>query len=149
MTGSLEAERRRKIAHAVVSDVPLIDIVAFLSGQPEGRERVVTQVQRACEEIGFFSIVGHGVGDQLMADIRSTSNRFFDLPLEQKLMVKRAQSSFFRSQTMTLRSAALINTPAQPPLPSTHRRRRAPIGTVRMPKRAKARTAAEPITRDN
>jgi isopenicillin N synthase-like dioxygenase len=86
MIGSLETVHSQNTANAV----PVIDIAPFLSGPAEGRERVVTQVQRACEEIGFFSIVGHGIGDQLVAAVRSASNRFFELPLEEKLKVKRA-----------------------------------------------------------
>src|SRR5262249_37181010 len=69
--------------------VPVIDIAPFLA-ESAGRAAVVDEVREACEQIGFFSILGHGVAAGLIDSIRSVSNHFFDLPLEQKLKVQRA-----------------------------------------------------------
>lgn len=38
----------------------------------------------ACEELGFFTVVGHGVGDGLLRDMADRSRAFFDLPREEK-----------------------------------------------------------------
>ena len=46
--------------------VPVIDIAPFLAGFSEGRARVATQVGRACEEIGFLIVKGHGVPRELV-----------------------------------------------------------------------------------
>lgn len=62
----------------------------FLAGTPDGRAKVVAQVRQACEEIGFFTIVGHGIPPALIAEARDAANRFFDLPLAEKLRIKRA-----------------------------------------------------------
>ena len=41
--------------------IPAIDISDFLGGDADGRRRVAQAVARACEEIGFLVISGHGV----------------------------------------------------------------------------------------
>ena len=38
------------------------------------------EVERACEEVGFFTVVGHGVPDELVEEVASRSRAFFDLP---------------------------------------------------------------------
>lgn len=41
--------------------IPIVDIAPFREGDPEGSRYAVERIGRACEEIGFFTIVGHGV----------------------------------------------------------------------------------------
>jgi isopenicillin N synthase-like dioxygenase len=57
--------------------VPVIDI----SGD---RAKVVDEVERACREIGFLSVVGHGVPEELVAATAAAGRSFFDLPDEEK-----------------------------------------------------------------
>lgn len=62
-----------------MSAVPIIDLTAFINEQPDS-ERVVSvssvsvvfinqveEVKRACEEVGFFVVVGHQVSTELFA----------------------------------------------------------------------------------
>jgi isopenicillin N synthase-like dioxygenase len=60
--------------------VPIIDISPFLSGDPEGRKAVAAAVAKACKEIGFFAITGHGVEQNLIEDLREASHSFFEQP---------------------------------------------------------------------
>jgi isopenicillin N synthase-like dioxygenase len=57
--------------------IPTID----LSLGPAG---IAHDVRRACEEVGFLTIVGHGIDDALIADVASRSRAFFDLPDAEK-----------------------------------------------------------------
>ena len=41
--------------------VPVIDIAPFVRGGAADKRRVATEIRRACEEIGFFTIAGHDV----------------------------------------------------------------------------------------
>ncbi|MGE0153462.1 MAG: isopenicillin N synthase family dioxygenase [Reyranellaceae bacterium] len=69
--------------------IPTIDIAPFLAGDGEGKRWVAAQVASANESIGFFAITGHGVPDD---DYRAAYNaawRFFDLPREEKDLVRR------------------------------------------------------------
>lgn len=67
--------------------VPVIDIAPFLAGSAEGKRAVAEQVGRACSEIGFLTIVGHGVPRELIQQTYDVSRRFFDLPREEKIKV--------------------------------------------------------------
>jgi isopenicillin N synthase-like dioxygenase len=71
--------------------VPVIDIAAMGSSpvSTAARREVVRQVAGACEEIGFFAVTGHGVPAAVIADVIAQSYAFFDLPLAEKLAVRR------------------------------------------------------------
>jgi isopenicillin N synthase-like dioxygenase len=73
------------IAADADSFVPVIDIAPYLAGTPEGKRRVVQQIGRACREVGFYVIVGHGVDPALIAEVEAVSRAFFDLPLDEKM----------------------------------------------------------------
>ncbi|HUO64072.1 MAG TPA: 2-oxoglutarate and iron-dependent oxygenase domain-containing protein [Terriglobales bacterium] len=71
-----------------IRSVPIIDIAPFLSGSPEDRRRVAAEVGRACEEIGFLIVKGHGVPGELVDQMYDVSKRFFDLPLVEKMTAR-------------------------------------------------------------
>ncbi len=68
--------------------VPVIDIAPALANQPGGKRRVAAEVNRACEEIGFLVVTGHGVDGALCNRVFDESAAFFDLPMAEKLKVK-------------------------------------------------------------
>ena len=70
-------------------DVPVIDIAPFLRGAPADKAKVAEQVGRACRDIGFLVIQGHGVDPELSERMRAVSRAFFDLPLAEKARVAR------------------------------------------------------------
>jgi isopenicillin N synthase-like dioxygenase len=74
-------------ASAAIQDsfVPVIDMAPYLEGTPEGKRRVAEQLGRACREIGFYVIVGHGVDAGLVDQVETVSREFFDLPLAEKM----------------------------------------------------------------
>jgi isopenicillin N synthase-like dioxygenase len=71
-----------------MTSVSVIDIAPFLAGSTEGKRMVAAQVGQACEDIGFLSIVGHGVPLDLIQSTYDISRSFFDLPFEEKLQVR-------------------------------------------------------------
>ncbi len=68
--------------------VPVIDISPFLAGDPHGRASTPQAVARACEDIGFFTIVGHGVAPAVIAAATTAARQFFDLPADEKARVR-------------------------------------------------------------
>ena len=64
--------------------VPIIGITPFTAGEIRRRTDVAEAVRTACEEIGFFVIVGHGFPEGLVSRIYGVSRAFFDLPPEEK-----------------------------------------------------------------
>lgn len=70
-------------------DVPVIDIAPFRLGSTTERQAVAAAVDRACRDIGFLVIAGHGVDPALVERTRATAREFFDLPLAEKQQVAR------------------------------------------------------------
>jgi len=69
------------------SFVPVINMAPYLAGTPEGKLRVAEQLGRACREVGFYVIVGHGVDTELVDKVEAVSREFFDLPIDEKMKV--------------------------------------------------------------
>jgi isopenicillin N synthase-like dioxygenase len=69
--------------------VPVIDLSGFWSDDPTRKLATAREVGRACQEIGFLIVSGHGVPDTLIEDCYRTSKEFFALPLDQKAAVDR------------------------------------------------------------
>ncbi len=69
--------------------VPVIDIGPFLSGDPAGSHAVAEAVREACEGIGFFTVVGHGVPEPLVDRLYANARAFFALPVDEKLRVRK------------------------------------------------------------
>jgi isopenicillin N synthase-like dioxygenase len=65
--------------------LPVIDIAPLLNPRnPAGRTAVATQIEAACRDTGFFYIRGHGVTDDIVANLDIASRRFFALPNDAK-----------------------------------------------------------------
>jgi len=73
----------------MLTTVPVIDLAPFTAGAPADRAAVGRAIDAACTEIGFFTIVGHGVPASLIDRMRETSLAFFDLPTAEKQAVGR------------------------------------------------------------
>lgn len=64
--------------------VPVIDLHAYLAGEPGALEATSAEVRRALVEVGFFSIVGHGVPWSQVEGIYAEAARYHALPDEVK-----------------------------------------------------------------
>ena len=51
--------------------------------------RSLNKLRYACENIGFFQIINHGVSPELQRDMFNASKKVFELPLSEKLSLKR------------------------------------------------------------
>ncbi|MXW89505.1 MAG: isopenicillin N synthase family oxygenase, partial [Acidimicrobiaceae bacterium] len=72
------------VSAGVVSRVPLVDLSGAFEPGPR-RDEAVDIIGRACEDVGFLVITGHGVDDGVVQRIDAASRRFFSLPHEEKL----------------------------------------------------------------
>jgi len=57
--------------------IPAIDL-------SDGAAQVADDVRRACEDVGFLTVVGHGVRAELIEEVAFRSRAFFDRPDEEK-----------------------------------------------------------------
>jgi len=88
-----EKELRRESAtwdtsnpeQAVYGDIPLIDLTSSFTGASDHRiENTALEIRQACEEVGFFSVVGHGISAHRIASMFDKVRQFHKLPIELK-----------------------------------------------------------------
>jgi isopenicillin N synthase-like dioxygenase len=71
-----------------LADLPIIDLSAFLrESRPEDRMSMARELRSACIDIGFFYVMGHGFAVTELDAVLAQGQRFFALPLEEKMKV--------------------------------------------------------------
>lgn len=75
--------------------IPIIDITPLVSRDAK-QEGVVNEIRDACETVGFFYVIGHGISLDIQTKIFSTARDFFALPEHVKHGVGVAKSRCFR-----------------------------------------------------
>jgi isopenicillin N synthase-like dioxygenase len=71
-----------------MAKIPIIDIHPFLNGGPAEKQAVAKQVDDACRNIGFLVVEGHGVSEDLIAEMYEASEEYFARPLWEKMRLK-------------------------------------------------------------
>ncbi len=72
------------------SEIPMIDISGLVDGSDS--EGVAREIGKACEEVGFFYVKNHGIPAELIDRMYLVTQRFFDLPMEEKQRLNVANS---------------------------------------------------------
>ncbi|MDJ0393842.1 2-oxoglutarate and iron-dependent oxygenase domain-containing protein [Rhodococcus sp. G-MC3] len=68
-------------------DVPVIDISPYVDGgSAERRRAVAADLDYACSAVGFMSVTGHGIPDDVLVGLRSAIDGFFALDAGEKSM---------------------------------------------------------------
>jgi isopenicillin N synthase-like dioxygenase len=73
---------------AAAQTIPVIDYGPYFAGEPGALDRVAREVAWACENVGFFYALNHGVADKLIERAFAASRRLHALPLERKLALR-------------------------------------------------------------
>ena len=68
--------------------IPVIDLGPYLAGEPGALDRAAAELRHALTEIGFYTIVNHGVPSALVHEVYRQVARFHARPLEEKLRIK-------------------------------------------------------------
>ena len=63
-----------------MTSIPQVDLSDFTSGDAQRKAQFVAQLGKAYEDIGFVTVVNHGIEDSLVDDFYNTVNAFFALP---------------------------------------------------------------------
>jgi len=69
----------------VTSDVPVIDIAGWQSGNDADRAAIAAVIDDACRTSGFFQIIGHGFPEDVLHAALDAIDDFFALPTSVKL----------------------------------------------------------------
>ncbi len=67
--------------------VPVIDLAPFTTGDEASRRAVAAAVDAACRDVGFFTVVGHGIPAATLDATWTAALAFFELPVEQRMTV--------------------------------------------------------------
>lgn len=68
--------------------VPIIDLSPWYEGDDDSRREVAAAWDRVASEVGFAQIVGHRIPARVVEEMVEATDRFFDLPLDHKLVVR-------------------------------------------------------------
>lgn len=79
-TAESEAGDIEPAREARPGEIPVIDVSCLSAKDSNAMESAAGQIGSACERIGFFYIVNHGVPQQVIDDVFEHSRRFFDQP---------------------------------------------------------------------
>ena len=82
-----------------VTSIPTIDIAPYLEGSEKERRQVADEINRICEEIGFFFIKGHGIQQTLIDRTYHKAAEFFRLPVKDKLSIRIPSPEIARGYT--------------------------------------------------
>ena len=73
--------------------IPIIDYGPYFAGERGALDRLAGEVARACENVGFFYALNHGVPEETIDRAFAASRWFFALPLEEKLALRLNQNN--------------------------------------------------------
>lgn len=65
--------------------IPEVDLRRLRDPSAPGYAGAVVDLARACREVGFLHLVGHGIPERTFDELRSAAQEFFELPTEQKM----------------------------------------------------------------
>ena len=75
-------------------NVPVVDLGSFAGGSVDDGARVVHEIDDACRELGFFSVVGHGIDAEIIDRAHSAALAFFELPLDQRMTAAKPNATY-------------------------------------------------------
>jgi isopenicillin N synthase-like dioxygenase len=71
-----------------MNELPIIDVSPLLRDDHEAKKTVAMQLFSACQDKGFFYIIGHGVDPKLEKALSEMSQTFFALPEAVKMEIR-------------------------------------------------------------
>jgi isopenicillin N synthase-like dioxygenase len=68
--------------------LPVMDLGPFFAGEPRALETLAEKWREACEGVGFFCLVNHGLADDEIEKMEAEVRRFHALPADAKMAIK-------------------------------------------------------------
>ncbi|MDH3236031.1 MAG: isopenicillin N synthase family oxygenase [Alphaproteobacteria bacterium] len=75
--------------------IPVIDLSPW-RGSSEDRAALAETLREICHNVGFFIVTNHGIDRAVVDNTFAIADRFFNLPIEQKLLIDKRRSRHFR-----------------------------------------------------
>ncbi|HEV8309215.1 MAG TPA: 2-oxoglutarate and iron-dependent oxygenase domain-containing protein [Methylomirabilota bacterium] len=95
--------------------IPVIDFGPALRGQPGGLDAVAGEVRRACEQVGFFYLAGHGVPPAVVDAAFRAAREFHGMPLEEKLALRINENNIgYLAVNQSIQGASTVHKATRP-----------------------------------
>ncbi len=90
-------------------EIPILDLAPLRDGDPNALDHLAERMRHACENVGFYFIVNHGVTADQMASVFEQAARFHALPIDvkQALKVNEHQLGYMPYKGYTSRSSRI------------------------------------------
>ncbi len=82
-----------------MNNIPVVDLAHFTQGDAQTRTNFVNQLGKAYEEVGFVSVINHGIPDDLISRLYEEITQFFSLPLSIRSTYKKPELAGQRGYT--------------------------------------------------
>jgi isopenicillin N synthase-like dioxygenase len=108
-------QQRVRDYEAAARLIPVIDYGPYFADAPGALERVAAEVAHACENVGFFYALNHGVPEGLIYRAFEASRRFHSLPLAEKLALKLNESNIgYLPMNASVQGASTVHNATRP-----------------------------------
>ncbi|WP_339686886.1 2-oxoglutarate and iron-dependent oxygenase domain-containing protein [uncultured Nonlabens sp.] len=74
-----------------MTNIPSVDLADFLSDDPKRKEKFINEIGAAYEDIGFVALKNHFLSDELVEELYTEVEQFFQLPKATKLGYEREE----------------------------------------------------------
>jgi isopenicillin N synthase-like dioxygenase len=64
--------------------IPVVDLALYTEGNEAQKKQFVQELGKAYEDVGFVAVKNHGIPDDLVADLYTYVEKYFQLPIEAK-----------------------------------------------------------------
>ena len=100
---------------AAAKAIPVIDYGRYFAGETRALERLAGEVAHACQNVGFFYALNHGVPDALIERAFAAARSFFALPLEERLGLKLNENNIgYLPLNASLQAASTVHQATRP-----------------------------------
>jgi isopenicillin N synthase-like dioxygenase len=100
---------------AAAAVIPVIDYGPYFAGESGALQRLSQDVRHACENVGFFYALNHGVPQDIIDRGFAASRRFHALPLEAKLKVRLNQNNIgYMPMNASVQAASTVHKATKP-----------------------------------
>ncbi|WP_213523531.1 2-oxoglutarate and iron-dependent oxygenase domain-containing protein [Nonlabens sp.] len=74
-----------------MTNIPSVDLADFLSEDPKRKQKFINEIGAAYEDIGFVALKNHFLSDELVEQLYTEVEKFFQLPKDTKLGYEREE----------------------------------------------------------
>jgi isopenicillin N synthase-like dioxygenase len=100
---------------AATALVPVIDFGPFFAGEAGALDRMAKALRQACETVGFFYALNHGVPPTLIDRGFAASRRFHALPLDTKLALRLNENNIgYLPMNASVQAASTVHKATKP-----------------------------------